>query len=158
MIERCLMRPRALLDLLNHCRSVAINLRHERIEESDFRKGVAAFSADLLAEIGLEIRDVLVEAENVLYEFIGSKERMPSSDVEAILSKVSGSEQERDAFLEILLWYGVLGLVRLDGEVTYIYSVSYDLHRLLAVRQRLKESGLVYAINPAFVAGLDVEV
>ena len=50
VIDRCLMRPRALLVLVGHCRSVAINLRHQRIEQEDFEKGLQAFSTDLLSE------------------------------------------------------------------------------------------------------------
>jgi hypothetical protein len=32
LIERCLMRPRALIDLVGYCRSHAVNLGHKRIE------------------------------------------------------------------------------------------------------------------------------
>ena len=81
LIDRCLMRPRALIDLVNHCKSVAINLRHSRIAESDLLKGVSAFSTDLVTEIVLEIQDVLPEAEDLLYEFLGSSVRIPLADI-----------------------------------------------------------------------------
>jgi hypothetical protein len=44
LIDRSLMRPRSLIDLINHCRSCAVNLRHARIEPEDIRKGLALFS------------------------------------------------------------------------------------------------------------------
>ncbi len=39
LIDRSLMRPRGLLDLVNCCRSHAVNLRHEKILEADIRNG-----------------------------------------------------------------------------------------------------------------------
>ena len=38
LIERSLMRPRCLLDILQHCKSYAVNLRHDRINEGDILK------------------------------------------------------------------------------------------------------------------------
>ena len=157
VIERSLMRPRALLDLINHCRAVAINLRHSRIEAEDFKKGLSAFSSDLLSEVSLEIRDVLPEAENILYEFIGSPARLRPAEVNALLDKVSGSDAERDAFIELLLWYGALGVMRLNDDITFIYSVNYDMTRLKGIIRKLSKSGLVYVINPAFGVALEVE-
>ena len=157
VIERSLMRPRALLDLVIHCRSVAINLRHKKIEPEDFKKGLAAYSSDLLSEVSLEIRDVLPTAENVLYEFIDSPARLSTAELSSLLDKVSTSEAERKAFVELLLWYGALGVVRLNGDVTFIYSVNYDMKRLTGIISKLSETGVMYAINPAFGAALEVK-
>ena len=157
IIERSLMRPRALLDLISHCRSVAINLRHEKIEAEDFKKGMVAYSSDLLSEVSLEIRDVLPEAEDVLYEFIGSPTRLSTAELSSLLDKVSTSNAERDAFVELLLWYGALGVVRLNGDVTFIYSVNYDMKRLTGIIRKLSETGVMYVINPAFGAALEVK-
>lgn len=52
-----------------------MNLGHSRIEVDDIKKGLDAFSSDLVIEIGYEIRDVLPEAENVLYSFIDDRRR-----------------------------------------------------------------------------------
>ena len=67
------MRPRFLLNLINHCRSFAVNLSHNKINEEDIEKGFEAYSADLLTDINLEIRDIFPELENVLFSFIDSK-------------------------------------------------------------------------------------
>ncbi len=120
------------------------------------KKGLSAFSSDLLSEVSLEIRDVLPEAENILYEFIGSSARLRPAEVNALLDKVSGSDAERDAFIELLLWYGALGVMRLNGDVTFIYSVNYDMTRLKGIIRKLSESGIVYVINPAFGVALEV--
>ena len=63
LIERSMMRPRFLLNLLSHCRGYAINLGHDKIQADDIRRGLDAFSTDLIYDIDLEIRDVLPFAE-----------------------------------------------------------------------------------------------
>ena len=50
LIDRSLMRPRSLLDLIGHCKGYALNLGHNKIEKEDIEKGCNAFSNDLLAE------------------------------------------------------------------------------------------------------------
>ena len=54
LIDRCLMRPRCLIDIVNYCKSFAVNLRHQRIEAEDIEKGLKAYSTDLVFEVGLE--------------------------------------------------------------------------------------------------------
>ena len=44
LIDRSLMRPRSLLDLIGHCKGYALNLGHSRIEKDDITKGCSAFS------------------------------------------------------------------------------------------------------------------
>ncbi len=81
------MRPRALIDLANYCLGFAINLGHAKIQVSDIEKGVAAFSADLVRDIGYEISDVLPEAENVLYAFIGEPQTFSASTLRNLLEQ-----------------------------------------------------------------------
>ena len=50
-----------------------------------------------------------------------------------------------------------MGVVRLNGDVTYIYSVNYDMARLRGIVTKLDETGLVYVLNPAFVAALEAQ-
>jgi hypothetical protein len=45
LIDRCLMRPRALIDLANHFRGFAVNLGHTKMEVSDIEKGSPRFPA-----------------------------------------------------------------------------------------------------------------
>ena len=61
LIDRSLMRPRCLIDILKYCRSYAVNLGHTRIEVTDIQKGLHAYSCDLATDLGLEIRDILPE-------------------------------------------------------------------------------------------------
>jgi len=65
MIERSLMRPRNLIDLVHLCRSHAVNLGKERIDAEDIRRGEDAYSTELVSNISFEIRDVYPEAQDV---------------------------------------------------------------------------------------------
>ena len=67
LIQRSLMRPRYFLTLVNHCKSNAVNFRHSKILEKNIVKACEIYSADLVSEIGLEIRDVFSDAEDVLF-------------------------------------------------------------------------------------------
>lgn len=58
--------------------------------------------------------------------------------------------------VEILIWYGVLGVVRPGGEAAYIHTVNYDVKRLQAMLRAQDEPERRFHINPAFWAGLEV--
>jgi hypothetical protein len=66
VLNRCLMRPRALIDFLNHAKGHAVNLRHTKILEEDFKLGERAYSTDLINQIDLEIQDVNPQASESL--------------------------------------------------------------------------------------------
>lgn len=156
LIDRCLMRPRALIDLANYCLGFAVNLGHTKIQVSDVEKGVSAFSADLVREIGFEISDVFPEAENVLYAFIGEPQTVSSRELAKILELGGIPTPKVSEIVRLLLWFGVLGVKRADGSVTYIYNVNYEMPILTGIIRKLEPQGLAYLVNPAFVPGLEL--
>lgn len=156
LIDRCLMRPRGLIDLVNHCRGYAVNLSHPKIQTDDLLKGMQAFSSDLVVDIGYEIRDVMPAAENVLYAFIDEPQTIPGNDLKTLLRRGGIADEKVADITTILLWYGVLGVRRMDGAITYIYNVNYEMPILKGILKKLEEEGLVYVVNPAFVPGLQI--
>ncbi|MDP3087047.1 MAG: ATP-binding protein [Methylotenera sp.] len=155
LIDRCLMRPRSLLDLLGHCRGYAMNLGHERILKEDIIKGCSAFSNDLLTELDLEIRDVFPLAENLLYAFIGSSSSINRERLIAILNEHGVDEDKQETVIKLLLWFGFLGLLWSDGTFRYIYSFHYNMKVLEGVHnQMIKAKTIMYVLNPAFTTAL----
>jgi hypothetical protein len=155
LIERSLMRPRGLIDLVRYCRSRAVNLRHERIELTDIEQGEEAYSSELLSTIDFEIGDISQPASNILYEFIEAPAAISGAKVREILIRKLGNAEWQNV-LDLLFWYGFLGFIREDGEAAYIYSVKYDIRRLRAI---IDKKGLEHAaltINPAFWRALEV--
>lgn len=155
LIDRSLMRPRFLLNLVTQCKGFAINLGHSRIEEDDILKGVEAYSADLLTDIGYEIRDILGGSDEVLTAFLGSNSTISASQLSDVLAAGNVAEAARANLVDLLLWYGYLG-VRIRGETKYIYDVNYNIRILKAAAVQQKEN-LEYTINPAFWKALLVE-
>lgn len=154
LIERSLMRPRGLLDLVQYCRGHAVNMGHSKIEPSDIIQGEDSYSSELLVNIGFEIQDVMPISRDILYEFIEEQATLSERRVQELIEPKVGLEWER--LLDLLLWYGFLGIVRGES-VRYIYDVKYDHKRLKAIAAKRETEFVRYAINPAFWKALEVK-
>ena len=157
LIERCLMRPRALIELVSYCRGHAVNLRRERIELDDIEQGEEDFSVELLTNIGFEIRDVFPSAGDVLYEFLETPVQLVGQEILEAAGRLVGEEEKEELF-ERLLWYGIFGVVREDQHVTYIYDARYDMRRLLGLVSRRGKENATFRLNPAFWKALEARV
>jgi len=155
LIDRCLMRPRALIELLGYCRSHAVNLRREKIDVDDIDHGEEVFSVELLANIGFELQDVFPSAKDVLYAFLECPTRLSGHDILAAVGSVVDEGEKRRVF-EFLLWYGVFGVEREEDRTTYIYNAKYDLRRLLGLVERRGQADAGFRLNPAFWKALEV--
>lgn len=153
LIDRCLMRPRALIDLLSYCRGHAVNLRHDKIEAVDILEGETAFSTDLLTNISYEMKDVAPWSEDILYEFIDQKQPMSGKSICDLTCKYDVDE---DNILHLLLWYGFLGIVDEEDKTTYIYSVRYDIKRIQAIVRKKGTYDTMFRVNPAFWKALGI--
>lgn len=153
LIDHSLMRPRFLLNLINHCKSFAINLNHEVIESSDIEKGLSAYSADVLRDVGYELRDISDEADGVLYAFIASPSELSEADV--IKKLVDSGLDEARAFrvVDLLLWYGFLGIRINSDDPKFIYDFSYN-KALMDGMKRNANQMVSMAINQAFWSAL----
>jgi hypothetical protein len=156
LIDRSLMRPRALIELIGHCRGFAVNLRHDTIMEADVASGLKAFSSDLLRDISLEIRDVLPTAAEAPYGFIGAPATFGHEELLTMLREAGVQEGDLPAVYQILLWFAFLGAVWKGSDAQYIYSFSYDFKLFMATINKRRPDGLSYLVNPAFWAALGV--
>ncbi len=156
LIERCLMRPRCLIDLVDHCRAHAVNLQRDQIGRDDLEQGLSTFSSDLLVDIGYEIRDVVPDSDEILYAFLGVEKELSVLDFEIVLAEASIDEDSLEKVTDILLWYGFLGVQIGFDDARYINSVNYDLKRLKGLMAKAGRQHLRYCINPAFWSALEV--
>ncbi len=158
LIERSLMRPRNLLSIVNYAKSYAINLRKQRISEEDLLKALATYSADIGNEIGLEIRDVFPNTEDILYYFIDAPRLFSLRDLKEYI-KNSGIDTEEQQIIEILLWFAFLGVTRKQEDENrniYIYDVFYDMKKLKQLAKGLRDDSVTMCINPAFWSFLEI--
>jgi hypothetical protein len=127
VIDRSLMRPRVLIDILNTCKGFAVNRNHSKIEEDDILSGVEIVSQDLVNEIGLEIRDVYPQVNDAVYVLVGAGEAITRDQLWSIFIDNDIGESAWGQLLDLFLWYGVLGFKKPDHSEIYIYNVNYDL-------------------------------
>lgn len=152
MIETSLRRPRFLIDLCERILSFAINRGHVIVAQEDVEEGLRQMSLYLVSDFGYELRDVAGTPEDIFYYFIGKGSRLSSEELKAVLSDDHlglGFEET----LDLLLWYGFLGVETESGPV-FIYDRAYDIRRLEADRGR-DTNEAIYAVNPAFLRGLN---
>ena len=140
LIDRSLMRPRFLINLINQCKSFAINLNHDVIDENDIEKGLMAYSSDLLRDIGYELKDVSVEADGILYYFISCKSEMQESEVKDLLQTTELGDEKIDQVFDLLMWYGFLGIKINSDDAKYIYDFNYNMQLMDGVKRKSENS------------------
>lgn len=151
MIKESLRRPRFLIDYCERALSFAINRGHTVVEASDLIEAGRQMSLYLVSDFGYELRDVAGTPEDIFYRFIGVPEVLSAEALEQILSDDFLSLGIPET-IDLLLWYGFLGVRFEDGRSLFIYDRAYDFRRLDAER---KSAGTSYVVNPAFLRGLD---
>jgi hypothetical protein len=152
LIEGSLRRPRFLIDLSERVLSFAINRGHLVVTEDDVEDGLRQMALYLVSDFGYEMRDVAGTPEDIFNFFIGTEPILSEDDILILLSedKLGIGIPET---VDLLLWYGFLGLVGPLGGTTFIYDLNYDFKRLDTERCRLNP--VKYAVNPAFLRGLE---
>ncbi len=113
-------------------------------------------STELVHHIDFEIRDVFPEATGVVLELLGESAWIEQSKLEEILRKKGLGNSNLDRAIDFLLWYGVLGILRKDGEPAYIYNMQYSAVKMRTVLA--KQERPTFQINPAFWAGLEIQI
>lgn len=156
LIERSLMRPRYLLNLVAYCRANAVNLSHARIEADDIRKARKQYSADIGNEIGLEVRDVFPEATDILYAFIGVPSTLRLEQVFQHFLDAGIAPDSHKKLMEVLLWFAFFGVVMTDRSTQYSYSVFYDMKKLMTLAKGLADGKILFEIHPAFRPFLEI--
>jgi hypothetical protein len=149
VLNRTLLRPREVLRFVRESINTAINRKHETVTEQDILDAERSYSADALVDIGLEMKDVKPEYDNVTYAFIGARVVLSRTEVESKLREVGIKEEEVDRVIDLLLWFGVLGIYLDYEEERYSYQYEHDPKRMSAGL-----GNFAYCIHPAFRVAL----
>jgi hypothetical protein len=155
LIDRSLMRPRNLIKLLAHCHGFAVGLEHSRIEEADFEKGLKTYSLDLITEADQELTDILGEATNLIYYFVGEGEEFGQEKLEEVITSAGVPADKLPQVIEFMLYYGFLGGKAADESARYIFDVGYDMKLMKVLVAKARED-LTYVLSPAFHPGLNL--
>ncbi len=139
------MRPRDVLRFVRGCIEVAINRGHDKVTEADVQQAEQAFSQDAFVDITLELKDVNSKFSDIPYAFIGAPEVLSRSDIEARLKAVEVDATNVDRVIDLMLWFGFLGIFVSADDERYSYQFHHDLKKMQA---GLKQFG--YSIHPSF--------
>jgi hypothetical protein len=146
LLSRTLMRPWDLLHLLRRCLNVAVNRGHSKVSESDILQAEKTYSEDQLQDVSFELRDISPDYPEVLYAFIDSAAVLTEAAVRERLAAAGVWSDQRERVLDLLLWFGFLGVLRPDGEERYAYQYKYGVGRML----RDVATPLRFVMHPAF--------
>lgn len=153
-IERSLKRPRALIDFIQKAKAHAVNLGKDKIDDSDVRYGERRYSLQLVEDLNDEMADVYGIARNVLFSFINARSIISFDECRNLLEKEGFVDSDRVKYVDILAWYGFLGLV-INDRVDYIYDLAYSMRKFRALMSR---ENIVFQINPAFYSSLEIKL
>lgn len=154
LITASLMRPRFLIDLCEKMLSFSVNRGHIIVDEVDVNDAIERMSLYLVSDFGYEMRDIAGTSENIFYLFIDVGRKLSNDELFNILSSYDELGLGVEETIDLLLWYGFLGIIDKDNEPIFIYDKSYDYRRLQAEREAAG-SKVSFAINPAFINGLE---
>ncbi len=149
ILNHTLMRPREVLRFVRESINTAINRKHEKVMEQDILDAERSYSADALVDISLEMKDVKPEYDNVPYAFIGARVILSRTDVEQKLREAGVKDDEVERVVDLLLWFGVLGIYISEDEERYSYQYEHDPRRMSAGVKHF-----AYCIHPAFRVAL----
>jgi hypothetical protein len=93
-----------------------------------------------------------------LYEFIETAITLSGHEIMECIGRVVTDQSEKDRLFDILLWYGIFGVVRSDEEVSYIHDVRYDMKLLRGLMRRRGGLDATFRLNPAFWKALEVRM
>jgi hypothetical protein len=152
VVDRTLMRPRDLLLFARKLVEIAVNRGHSTIEADDIPFAERQYSEDMLLNTAYEIADTDPKTADALYAFQGARQRLSYADTVVLLLDAGLEDSHIDAALDVLLWFGFLG-VAADGTEMYSHTVQFNIPRLRAV---VSGDGSAFVVHPAFRAGLAI--
>ncbi len=158
ILSRILARPRDLVYFCNEAVTAAVNAGHTVVETTDIESAERIYSQFAFEAILVENGLSMAQVEDVLYEFAGFSNRIPSSEAQQAIQRGGISPERVETVLTRLRELSFLGVEVDEGRFSYEDSPSAMarddvLARKLAVRLG-REVRL--EIHPAFRPYLEV--
>lgn len=145
ILDRTLMRPREVLRFVRDCVDVAVNRGRERVGEDDIIHAETSYSDDALVDLTLELKDIDPALSNVPYGFIGTSSVLSETEVRQLMINAGVDEARLGKVLDLLLWFGFLGLHVYPDEERYAYQYQHNVYKM-----RSGASSFSFCIHPAF--------
>lgn len=92
----------------------------------------------------------------LVYEFSDENTEFSHDELSTLVQCTGLDEQAAERVISFLLYYGVLGVTKLDEDTIYIYDVNYDIE-MLHVRIRKWTESTKYVVNRALWPALHLK-
>jgi len=145
ILERTLMRPREVLRLTRESINTALNRGHDKVTQDDILQAEKLYSDDLLVDMAFELKDVSPDYADVPYAFIGSKAVMSKDEVKQRLTDARIESNCLEAAIELLLWFGFLGVYVHPDKEMYSFQFQHDIKKMQSISKQYS-----YCIHPGF--------
>jgi len=154
IIHRTLMRPRDLLMFVQRAQQVALSRSHERITAEDIQHAEIGYSEEALLWMGYEMEDTHPGISDSILAFQGAVGAMSREEVTQTLTRGNVELGSVDHAVDLLLWFGFLGVRLGSGEELYAHAVHFSLRRL---NHPVEAGNGKFVIHPTFRVALGIQ-
>jgi len=149
MLNRTLSRPREIIRFVRKAIEVAINRNHDRVLEGDILRAEIGYSEDALQDLVFELKDIDPKYSDVPYSFLDCQPRLSYEKVKSLILENIKDRKAVTSAIELLVWFGFLGVMVGEKKLLYSHEVGYRIRRLGIT------DSTEYVIHPAFRAALE---
>jgi hypothetical protein len=146
------MRPREILRFTRECIDVAVNRGHDKVTQADIRQAERSYSDVALVDISMELKDVDPDYADVPYAFIGAPAMFSEDHLKQLLKDAKVSADKMEKAVDLLLWFGFLGIHLTPDEERYSFEFHHDVKKMLS-----GVTNPLYCIHPSFRRALGIQ-
>jgi len=143
------MRPRDIIRFVRKAIEVGINRNHDKVLEEDILQAEISYSEDALQDLVFELKDINPKYSEIPFEFLNSKSRLNYQEIANLITPHLDSSEDVDEAINLLVWFGFLGVALASDKTRYSYEIQYNIRKLNI------SSNTVFIIHPCFRAALE---
>jgi hypothetical protein len=148
------MLPRDALLFVQRAQQVALNRSHSRITGEDIKQAEVGYSEEALTQLGFEMEDTHPAMVDALFALHGSAAKLSRGGVEDRLIQGGVEAEQLTSVIELLLWFGFLGVQVGHGDPMYSHTVHFNLRRLT---HPIDTGTAQFIVHPTFRRALEIE-
>lgn len=136
IVAASLMRPRYIIRLFEMAKRRAINMGHQKIEESDYDAALEDLGWTVIEDLDLELRDIVKNADLLLFDIAQLDGACGLPELREAIANRVGATQIVERVIDVLLWSGAIGIAQTSESITYIYECGYKLQFMRSLMDR----------------------
>jgi hypothetical protein len=130
IVSASLMRPRYIIRLFEMAKRRAVNMGHQRIDESDYAAAQEDLGWTVIEDLDLELRDIVNNSQRLLYDIAQLDGACGLPELKEAIAKRVGATDLVERVIDVLLWSAAIGIAPNSGSAVYIYDCGFKLQFL----------------------------